>query len=85
MINGKVVSELDMVYVETLLHESRTLFLTVRSMRTYPPASRPGDWPSAACASQRACPAADQLCFSSKSMSNLTGACFSDTDWLPVG
>lgn len=37
VINGKIVSELDMVYIETLLHESRTLFLTVRSMRTQPP------------------------------------------------
>ncbi|XP_070190492.1 protein still life, isoform SIF type 1-like isoform X2 [Littorina saxatilis] len=39
VINGKIVSELDMVYIETLLHESRTLFLTVRSMRTQPPRS----------------------------------------------
>ncbi|KAL8579618.1 hypothetical protein ACOMHN_025571 [Nucella lapillus] len=39
VINGKVVAELDMVYIETLLHESRTLFLTVRSMRTQPPRS----------------------------------------------
>ena len=39
VINGKIVSELDMVYIETLLHESRTLFLTVRSMRTQPPPS----------------------------------------------
>ncbi|ESO93240.1 hypothetical protein LOTGIDRAFT_232689 [Lottia gigantea] len=37
VINGKIVSELDMVYIETLLHESRTLFLTVRSFRTQPP------------------------------------------------
>ncbi|XP_012937622.1 protein still life, isoform SIF type 1 isoform X2 [Aplysia californica] len=39
VINSKIVSELDMVYIETLLHESRTLFLTVRSMRTQPPRS----------------------------------------------
>ncbi|CAL1547658.1 unnamed protein product [Lymnaea stagnalis] len=37
VINSKIVSELDMVYIETLLHESRSLFLTVRSMRTQPP------------------------------------------------
>ncbi|KAL4232685.1 T-lymphoma invasion and metastasis-inducing protein 1 [Mactra antiquata] len=35
VINGKVVSELDMVYVETLLTESNTICLTVRSI--YPP------------------------------------------------
>ncbi|CAG5121636.1 unnamed protein product, partial [Candidula unifasciata] len=40
IINGKIISELDMVYIETLLHESRTLFLTVRSMRTQPPIQR---------------------------------------------
>ncbi|XP_048240466.1 protein still life, isoform SIF type 1-like isoform X4 [Haliotis rufescens] len=39
VINGKIVSELDMVYIEMLLHESRTLFLTVRSLRTKPPHS----------------------------------------------
>ncbi|XP_050393235.1 protein still life, isoform SIF type 1 isoform X3 [Patella vulgata] len=39
VINSKIVSELDMVYIETLLHESRTLFLTVRSFRTQPPTS----------------------------------------------
>ena len=39
VINGKVISELDMVYIETLLHESRTLFLTIRSFRTKPPVS----------------------------------------------
>lgn len=39
VINGKIVSELDMVYIETLLHELQTLFLTVRSTRTQPPPS----------------------------------------------
>ena len=42
VINSKIVSELDMVYIETLLHESRSLFLTIRSMRTQPP--RGGDF-----------------------------------------
>ncbi|XP_056015232.1 protein still life, isoforms C/SIF type 2-like isoform X5 [Ostrea edulis] len=34
VINGKIVSELDMVYVETLLHESKALVITVRSLKT---------------------------------------------------
>ena len=32
VINGKVVSELDMVFVESLLTESDTICLTVRSL-----------------------------------------------------
>ena len=36
VINGKVVSELDMVYVETLLQDSHSVTLTVRSLRTPP-------------------------------------------------
>lgn len=34
VINGKIVSDLDMVYIETLLHESKSLVVTVRSLRT---------------------------------------------------
>ncbi|XP_033741186.1 protein still life, isoform SIF type 1-like isoform X2 [Pecten maximus] len=37
VINGKIVSELDMVYIEAMLHESMSLCLTVRSLRTQPP------------------------------------------------
>ncbi|KAL3882118.1 hypothetical protein ACJMK2_028489, partial [Sinanodonta woodiana] len=37
VLNGKVVSELDMVYVETILLESQSLCLTVRSLRSSPP------------------------------------------------
>ena len=36
VINGKVVSELDMVYVETLLQDSHSVTLTVRSLKTPP-------------------------------------------------
>ena len=36
VINGKVVSELDMVYVETLLQDSHCVTLTVRSLKTPP-------------------------------------------------
>lgn len=39
VINGKVVSELDMVYVETLLQEAQVVCLTVRSCRTQRPYS----------------------------------------------
>lgn len=34
VINSKIVSDLDMVYIETLLHESKSLVVTVRSLRT---------------------------------------------------
>ncbi|XP_061171231.1 protein still life, isoform SIF type 1-like isoform X4 [Saccostrea echinata] len=34
VINGKIVSDLDMVYIETLLHESKSLVITVRSLKT---------------------------------------------------
>lgn len=36
VINGKVVSELDMVFVETLLQDSKCVCLTVRSLQTPP-------------------------------------------------
>ena len=34
VINGKVVSELDMVYIENLLHTSQSLCCTIRSIHT---------------------------------------------------
>lgn len=39
VVNGKVVSELDMVYIETMLHDSKSLYITVRSLRTHRPQS----------------------------------------------
>ena len=36
VINGKVVSELDMVFVETLLQDSHSVCLMVRSLQTPP-------------------------------------------------
>lgn len=37
MINSKVVSDLDMVFVETMLHEANSLCLTIRSCRVERP------------------------------------------------
>ena len=37
VINGKVVSDLDMVYVETLLQESSAICMTIRSCRVERP------------------------------------------------
>ncbi len=34
VINGKVIAELDMVYVENLLQDSTTVTMTIRSCRT---------------------------------------------------
>lgn len=38
IINGKIVSELDMVFIETLLHESHSLCMTVQTCRVQVPA-----------------------------------------------
>ncbi|KAK3097345.1 hypothetical protein FSP39_008828 [Pinctada imbricata] len=37
IINGQIVSELDLVYIEEVLHSSKGLCLTVRSLRTFIP------------------------------------------------
>lgn len=36
-LNGKIVSELDMVFVETILYKMLTLTMTIRSCRTERP------------------------------------------------